>query len=90
MSWSRLIASIVLALLCAACRSDGGFDRADRARGFEFAAGSVAARTVEDVHSTGATLASIPGSILASFVDGWSAMKDTYHLYLEGRGSQGR
>src|SRR5262249_26292679 len=70
-------------LAAAGCRSDGGIDRKDTARGLGFASASVKRQTREDVEHTEKSVAAIPGNVKRSFREGWRGMKETYFLYLE-------
>jgi hypothetical protein len=79
---SRVLPILVL-LLCAGCRSDGGFGRQDSARGMRFASDRVASRFQTDCKRTKYLFASIPSALEDSFTEGAQNVSDTYHLYLE-------
>jgi hypothetical protein len=83
-------AVLVLALVPAACRSDGGIDRADRVPELQFAFDKIGRREREGWEATKKTFSGIPDAIARSFDDAEREMAATYYLYLEDHAARPR
>ena len=83
-------ALLVLALLPAACRSDGGLDRADRVPALRFALDRMGRHEREGWAATKRTFDGIPDAIARSFDSAEREMAATYYLYLEDHAAKPR
>jgi hypothetical protein len=76
-------APFALVLLCAACRSDGGFGRKDSERDLRFSTQSVVRQTEEDARTITRTIGNVPQKLSESVADSWRSMRRTWDLYFE-------
>jgi hypothetical protein len=77
------VVPVLVVLLAAGCRSDGGVDRVDCKQGMDFALHSLVAQTQVDLATTSALISSIPGAIAHAPAESMRTMSNTYHLYFE-------
>ena len=85
---SRMLLMVVAVVVCAGCRSDGGFGREDASRGRAYSAGTFAEQTRIDSKRTWDLLASVEPALIRSFGESKRQIVSTYEMYIDNHATR--